>query len=52
MISSNDYNSKLFVMIILNMALSVILGMILFINFKNLSFSNNMNIMRMCIIQF
>ena len=32
-------------MIILNMALPIILGMILFIDFKDLSFSNNMNIM-------
>ena len=28
-------------MIILNMAISIILGKILFINFKDLSFSNN-----------
>ena len=38
-------------MIILNMALSMIIGMILFINFKDLSFSNDMNFMIMCMIQ-
>ena len=39
------------VMIILKMALSIIPGMILFIDFKDLRFSNNMNIMIIFMIQ-